>query len=1233
MTVTVSDNSKRFIISLLIFFGINGATAFSQKVLSGNLNQPFSHVITIGADRVTVDNVSGFSAGDTILLIQMQGVKVLLSPVYGNLQGNFGEPGMHEFMIISAVNGGNEIVFARTILKAYDPLGNIQIVRVPYYNSATVTNKLFCNPWDPATKKGGVLALIIGKTLELKADIDVSKSGFLGGKDVTGDGICLPSPLDYYPETFTNAGHKGEGVANFTEYNQPLLPNYSKGIGNQWNGGGGGSGRFSGGGGGSNRGAGGNGGYEDCFPSGLPAVGGLKATHPSLLERIFFGGGGGGSTSSTGLAPAGGAGGGIVIVVADDIKGNGGKIISNGGAGYNAVANSGSGGGGAGGSIALSLGSYGSAQIDIQLKGGNGGDNSFGTFGEGGGGGGGLLYVKTSITPNVNTFLDGGVPGNGGASTADPGNPGEVIPGFKANLNGFLFNSIRSSVTGDTIDAVCSDMYPPRITGTVPVGGNGPYTYLWEKSYTGLAPWTELYNGPDSVNYRSDMIETSTVYYRRTVTSSAPSPLTDYSKVVKMVVQQAIADNNIVKDTTICSGQNPNFLRSNPLTPVPLNGTGVYSYKWLQNLNNAAWDTTQLATGTVTNIKYDPPALSVDTYYKRFVRSGRCINYSAAVKITVLTTLTGNSTIRSDSVICEGGSFPALGASAWSGGDPVKYWYQWQESNNGAAGTWVNAYGVSTVATYTADPLNFTSVENRYFRRVIYSGKDSVCQSLSVPILLTRYYNIQGNLIQKDQTICSGKKFLTLTGVTASPTGGTGSYSYKWEQSPDGTGSWTNVTRVSYSDTLGPQVLTANTWYRRVANSGIYKSLPVCTNTSPSVAVTVQPAIKNNTISLNPGSTDSTICSGATPRSITGLIPPTLNGGNGTVYTYKWKYSTNNSTWTDVPAATTPYYQPSSLTATTWYRRVALSGMCKDSANSVKINVLPPIVNTIPADEAVCINTPEEPVMGLTLSGGNTGQYKFLWESSPDGIVPWTNVTSDTIRTPDGANLQLPLLSLPVKYRRKVWSGPYNTCFGASNILSVSITPKPDPVFAGKDTLLRTFEYVYKLQALEPGSGTGIWSVPVKDKQEFDNIDKYNTYVRNLSDGRNTLLWTVTSSDGVCILDTTVNITVMNIVVPQGISPNGDGKNDILTIYGLDFNSDPETGKPYQLIDLTIRNSAGAQVYHTSHGYGDEWVEWDGKTDDGADLPEGTYYYMLNILSNRVNSNQPYKGFIILRRN
>jgi hypothetical protein len=109
MAVSVSNFTKRLAFNFLILSCIGCIEASGQKNLSGNVRdldpfRPYSqtHVKTIGADRVTVDDLTGFVKGDTILLIQMQGIGILKDPpaVYGSYQQTFGFPGMHEFLII-----------------------------------------------------------------------------------------------------------------------------------------------------------------------------------------------------------------------------------------------------------------------------------------------------------------------------------------------------------------------------------------------------------------------------------------------------------------------------------------------------------------------------------------------------------------------------------------------------------------------------------------------------------------------------------------------------------------------------------------------------------------------------------------------------------------------------------------------------------------------------------------------------------------------------------------------------------------------------------------------------------------------------------------------------------------------------------------------------------------------------------------------------------------------------
>jgi gliding motility-associated-like protein len=127
-----------------------------------------------------------------------------------------------------------------------------------------------------------------------------------------------------------------------------------------------------------------------------------------------------------------------------------------------------------------------------------------------------------------------------------------------------------------------------------------------------------------------------------------------------------------------------------------------------------------------------------------------------------------------------------------------------------------------------------------------------------------------------------------------------------------------------------------------------------------------------------------------------------------------------------------------------------------------------------------------------------------------------------------------------------------------------------------------------------------------------------------LSKGLNRFLWTVTR--GACLLEDMVDINVLNLIIPEGFSPNNDPENynNTFIINGLDL--------PNQTAELVIVNGAGAEVFSTSNRNGNNWRDWDGKNSKGIDLPEATYYYLLKITSK--GNGQVFKksGFVILKR-
>jgi hypothetical protein len=126
MTGKLSCNIKCLVLSLLLFTGIN-ASLFSQiKTLGGTINK-YARVTTIGADYVVVSDAGAnagqfadfeYSDGDTVLLIQMKGVRSYITEdaSFGDYEGPIGTPGQHEFIIIDSVESATKkIIFKRNI--------------------------------------------------------------------------------------------------------------------------------------------------------------------------------------------------------------------------------------------------------------------------------------------------------------------------------------------------------------------------------------------------------------------------------------------------------------------------------------------------------------------------------------------------------------------------------------------------------------------------------------------------------------------------------------------------------------------------------------------------------------------------------------------------------------------------------------------------------------------------------------------------------------------------------------------------------------------------------------------------------------------------------------------------------------------------------------------------------------------------------------------------------------
>ena len=97
--------------------------------------------------------------------------------------------------------------------------------------------------------------------------------------------------------------------------------------------------------------------------------------------------------------------------------------------------------------------------------------------------------------------------------------------------------------------------------------------------------------------------------------------------------------------------------------------------------------------------------------------------------------------------------------------------------------------------------------------------------------------------------------------------------------------------------------------------------------------------------------------------------------------------------------------------------------------------------------------------------------------------------------------------------------------------------------------------------------------------------------IEALADGE----YTVEVSFGNCSLTQTFTAVGTQCTIQKGISVNGDGKNDFFDLEGQDVRQ------------LTIFNRYGMKVYSLANYTN----QWGGQGDNGEELPDGTYYYVI----------------------
>lgn len=343
-----------------------------------------------------------------------------------------------------------------------------------------------------------------------------------------------------------------------------------------------------------------------------------------------------------------------------------------------------------------------------------------------------------------------------------------TIHTFPAILN----NVIQASQT------LCQPGIPALITGALPSGGNGQFTYSWETSTDSML-WYSI-SGGTSPSFQPGLIS-SRVLFRRNVSSFSQCP-DDQSNVVVMEFLGASA-NTIGNNQTV--GPNAN--------PSPLSGSNPglnTQYQWQVSTDSVLWNPIPDATLSA----YQPTQDTMVRWFRRIMTPSGCSpSTSNVVRIVYFP---GNLIVSPPQVICEGQNV-TLQVTSLSP-TPVMFYF------------WSGPMTFEMNASFTI--LNASAFYSGTYNVTAYF-MDGSSESRSTRLTVLP---VSGNSVTGSQTIAANTVPAQLTGSSLP------GYQYQWQSSTNGS-VWNSISGATDADYVSP-ALPATTYFRRLVQPGVCDS-------------------------------------------------------------------------------------------------------------------------------------------------------------------------------------------------------------------------------------------------------------------------------------------------------------------------------------------------------------------------------------------------------------------------
>jgi gliding motility-associated-like protein len=760
-------------------------------------------------------------------------------------------------------------------------------------------------------------------------------------------------------------------------------------------------------------------------------------------------------------------------------------------------------------------------------------------------------------------------------------------------------NSLPTVTANATSTVVCSG-------GSVTLTGGGANTYTWN-------------NG---VNNGVSFMPVSTQTY--VVTGTDGNGCTNTAtKIIKVNPLPSVTAN--ATDSTLCPGES-----------ITLTGGGAVSYTW----NHSVTD----------GISFTPA--STQTYVVTGTDGNGCSNTATKIiRVNPLPSVTANAT---DSVLCQGDGVTLTGGGAntytWSGGvtngvaftpSSTQTYTVTGTDGNGCTNTATKVITVNSLPTVTANATSTvvcagTSITLTGGGAVTYTWSSGVINGVSF-VPSTQTYTVTGT--DANGCVNSATKFIAVNPlpiVTANATNsvvcagnstiltGGGASTYTWSGgvsngvsfTPSSTQTYTVVgtdmngctnsaTKLISVNSL--PVISANatatlvcvganitltgsgantyTWSGGISNGVAFTptSTQTFTVTGTDANGCVNSATKLISVDLQPSSSNAgtaqNIC--ATTTSLSANAPTTGTGA--------WSVVSGGGTVTIINSPTSA---ASNLgVGQNIFMWTITNGICPASTSTVSIRVdAPPTTASAGANQDLCA------VATASLLANNLSVGTGVWSlvSGSGTIASDTSAGTAVSGLTTGQNIFM-------------WTVTNGVCPSSTSTVSIQIDAMPTVANAGPDVLV--YGPNTTLAANIPVIGYGVWSV-VSGGGTFSSNLNPTAAISNLQFGENVFMWTI--SNGACpATKDEVVITLHELIIPNGFSPNGDGTNDNFEIPGL---------TQYGNVKLDVFNRWGNLVFHTD----DYKNDWGGKNNSGEILTDDTYFYTLEITGRKT-----YKGFVV----